>query len=493
MVNAYSLLANGNDWDLTPANQLSAALGRIDDVGLYPVKAPRYLVTPINSTYYRFDGLDGAKDDSNAAAHTVINQAIDDLTAGRTWYETVQLRGTFSITGPITVDDYTLLDLRQAYLALAASVDDDMFQNGDQTNGNTRITILGGRLDGNKANQSAGYAFDFQLVKHPQFYDVEIANFKEHGIYLYRGGSGGDVSNIGVIQNCFLYNQDKSDILLNEAADVKVLGCELGQADEYNIYLGASDNCLAAGNLIYAGNHGVYGVDSDALTLTGNRIDECQSHGVRLETSAATSNYHVITGNTLFRCGQAAANTHDGIVLTNTTYSTVAGNTIEARSLQRYAVRETGTSDFNTINGNTLVGHQTSAVLAVGTSTTYDVHPMASASLDLSAAGADVLVWTAPRKACLVGYDLLYTEASSADAGVTVEIGRYQDGVALDDDYFDQTTSEGSKNLGYTTTIMSAALTQQVISRGDAVTAGTAGGKVGTGEVCVKLRIVYGD
>jgi len=78
---------------------------------------------------------------------------------------------------------------------------------------------------------------------------------------------------------------------------------------------------------------------------------------------------------------------------------------------------------------------------------------------------------------------------SSADAGVDIRIGRYQDGVALDDDYFDVTVSEVSQALGYATFIATAALTQITLAKGDTVTVGTPGGKTGTGKVRLVLYI----
>ena len=70
-----------------------------------------------------------------------------------------------------------------------------------------------------------------------------------------------------------------------------------------------------------------------------------------------------------------------------------------------------------------------------------------------------------------------------------VRVGRYKDGVALDDDYFDVTTSEQSKNLGYTKRLFTNALIQKNVSAGDVITVGTAGAKAGTGEVVITLHL----
>ncbi len=119
-----------------------------------------------------------------------------------------------------------------------------------------------------------------------------------------------------------------------------------------------------------------------------------------------------------------------------------------------------------------------------------DIQQLSPSSLDLSGAATDLNTWYSPTDAVLLGYQLQYTEASSADAGVAVDVGRYQDGVALDDDYFDTSTSEVSKNLGYSKNFVYSDLSNSEIDAGDSVTVGTAGGKVGTGEIRVTLNIV---
>ena len=113
-----------------------------------------------------------------------------------------------------------------------------------------------------------------------------------------------------------------------------------------------------------------------------------------------------------------------------------------------------------------------------------------SAELDLSGGSTDVATFTATVPCQLIGYDLFYTEASSGNAGVNIRIGRYNVGAALDDDYFDVSVSEISKALGYQKSFQYSDLTTTKIAAGDTVTVGTAGGKVGIGNVKIALRIV---
>ena len=118
-----------------------------------------------------------------------------------------------------------------------------------------------------------------------------------------------------------------------------------------------------------------------------------------------------------------------------------------------------------------------------------DQEPALIAPLDLSASAVDTIVFHADKPCALLGYTVLYTEASSGDAGVAIRIGRIQGDGTTDTSYFDSYTSEVSKSLGYVKKLRTADLSQQLIATGDRITIGTAGGKVGTGEVQVKLII----
>jgi len=104
--------------------------------------------------------------------------------------------------------------------------------------------------------------------------------------------------------------------------------------------------------------------------------------------------------------------------------------------------------------------------------------------LDLSGASTDVIVVSLRTDSVLVRYDIVYTEASSADAGVEIRVGH------LDDtDRFDVSTSEASKAVGYTKTFNITDLTTVNSDGVKGISIGTAGGKTGTGEVQIILWI----
>lgn len=114
-------------------------------------------------------------------------------------------------------------------------------------------------------------------------------------------------------------------------------------------------------------------------------------------------------------------------------------------------------------------------------STAKTNHARAYAKLDLSgAAQADVPILHVSSACTLVKALLLYTEASSADAGAVVEIGK--EGTAA---YYYTGTSEVSKSAWYE---LDVTLLQTTIAAGNTVVCGHAGSKVGTGEILVCIE-----
>lgn len=106
---------------------------------------------------------------------------------------------------------------------------------------------------------------------------------------------------------------------------------------------------------------------------------------------------------------------------------------------------------------------------------------MNQAALDLSGSAEDIEILHAKDDLVILAAILLYTEASSADAGVEVRIGKESD-----DNYFYTGTSEVSKSKFYE---KSVTLLQTDLDAGDTLTVGSAGGKSGTGEV--KICVWY--
>jgi hypothetical protein len=106
-----------------------------------------------------------------------------------------------------------------------------------------------------------------------------------------------------------------------------------------------------------------------------------------------------------------------------------------------------------------------------------------STSVDLSGAATTLVCFHFEKYAKIRKAFLLYTEASSADAGVTIKIGK-----ETDDDYYYTGTSEASKAQWYTKEVT---LLKRDVQKGDTILFTSAGGKTGTGEIMLILEIVF--
>ena len=78
-----------------------------------------YVIYKSGTTYYAQNGQTGVNDYSGTVAVTVIQSALNNLTAGRTWKEKVVLKGgdyIFSSTS-LDIPSYTVLDMSQAKIS----------------------------------------------------------------------------------------------------------------------------------------------------------------------------------------------------------------------------------------------------------------------------------------------------------------------------------------------------------------------------------------
>jgi hypothetical protein len=113
--------------------------------------------------------------------------------------------------------------------------------------------------------------------------------------------------------------------------------------------------------------------------------------------------------------------------------------------------------------------------------------------LDLSSYPATAPLFTAEEDYCLVGIEFAYTEASSAAAGVAVQVGRIST-AGVSTTYFHTATSASAQAQGtvkrYLNTTGTDSLAQQRLPKGDTLTYGTAGLKSGAGEITVTVHLV---
>jgi len=330
-------------------------------------------ITPSYLVFIDSDGLIKAKngftgviDFSDSDASTVINEALANLTEGRTSPEKVSLKGTFNLTETLLLYDYTVLDLRQAKLILADDANCSMIANVDQTKGNAACSIIGGHLMGNSANQSGAGPF--------------------HGIEWIVPGTP-DPHTDEFIRNLYLHNVAIEDIkgdcvhIDNDVAGAGTYvfeGVEAlwGESDRYGIYLknvfdsyfhmmhlkgrGAGMYLLWNSNnffehIYFAG--GFYGAeieDSKRLAFDTIRLDVLWGHGVYMH--GAGSRYCTFVNVQGRDVGYGADNTYDVIHLegdaAEDAHDNIIANVVyqqENANRARYVVNEESNCDKNII------------------------------------------------------------------------------------------------------------------------------------------------
>lgn len=279
------------------------------------------------------------------------------------------------------------------------------------------------------------------LTKNLWFTDNFMDGYTANGVDV-QPNTDTAVENINVNRNTFISNASTYDKIA------------------INLFMhlsGNQKNMEACDNIIYCNSKG-----SGILVTRGKNIR--------------------IAGNTIYKADQANA---WGIKLRGCQHATVMGNTI---SDSTYGIKEedygTDYSDYNAIIGNICGdGNTTPYEFLVPCTNVLDGR-VESDPVDLSGAADVKFLLHTETPLWLAQATLLYTEASSSDAGVALKIGK-----ETDDDYYYTGTSETDKAQFYT---LPVTLLAHDIAAGDTVTFSSAGSKSGGGEVQLILDFVGG-
>ena len=187
---------------------------------------------------------------------TVINNTLNALTSGRTWRERVVIKGDFEISSTIEIPSYTILDLTGAKLKLADGTNDNMIQfvNGGQSTPRY-IDIIGGILDGNKTNNTAGSGITDNGAAYSltcNLYDVKITSFEEDGIKLYQWA-------VSWVERCEIISNDGNGIYVSNMDRLELAFNEIYYNSENGIRISGS-HLVDIGSKISANDkHGISG------------------------------------------------------------------------------------------------------------------------------------------------------------------------------------------------------------------------------------------
>lgn len=283
-----------------------------------------------------------------------IQPALNGLTAGRTWKEKVLCLGNFTIPATILVPSYTWLEIHGTW-TLADNVDADMIQNDDVAGGNTQIEIIGGILDGNKANQAANCSsMRLENITDSFIRDLWVRNWYYHGAELW-----------AIAENCWFINclatantNDGYEIYGDNVIFCGATRCTSrdnvtatgGGFHAYGDFLSFQD-CLAIDNASYGfefgtlqystilgciatGNVNGFGLGTNSIqnVLSGNIANVNASNGFRV----SASDYNLLVAN------QANSNTGpapggNGFLLVDSDYNLIKSS--YARLNQQVGIR----------------------------------------------------------------------------------------------------------------------------------------------------------
>jgi hypothetical protein len=264
--------------------------------------------------------------EENANAVTTIQSTCDGLTSGRTWQETVKLTGDFEIDASIPLPSYTFLDLEGAYIKLANNSDSGMIH---AETGKHHITVFGGILDGNKANQATGWGIVFRYTSdYHAIIGTTIKNIKVHGItftdiedFLIHDvrvqDNEGDGIQVflncerGTVSNCISVNNDDTGIVVEESTLINVINnVVVGAGSNGIIVFGAPRNNIIGNHSIsnsrtFEDRIGIYVTTKDTIKssnniVTGNHCYDLQTPKRQAYGLASHGEKNIITDNQLW-------------------------------------------------------------------------------------------------------------------------------------------------------------------------------------------------
>jgi len=393
--------------------------------GVYPQAS--YTCWREGSNYFAKDAT-GQIDYSGTNASDVIGDALAGLTVGRTWQEKVVIMGDITVTAPILVPSNVDIEIF-GKITLGNGVNKAIFRNLGWDSSvpydppNVNITIQGGVLDGNKANNPTDTPenglIGFLHVLNVRIEGVHIIDTRSWAaIYLVGWGPavGGTAHSKYWIQDCIiegtvgasiygyaigisayptqkiiitgnqLFNNEGGIMFEDQGGDACIIDGNIIQdtTEGHAIWGGASKLIISNNFINQTGGSGIIASGTNVgnqswSIVTGNYVEGATTDGIFVPR-----NYSVVSSNFVFDCdsdgielenvwGTSSVtgntvlnNTQHGILLDYCGNITVTGNTANWNGI--YGIVTTNTANFNVIVGNvaTVNGHASSDIVYAG-------------------------------------------------------------------------------------------------------------------------------
>ena len=358
------------------------------------------------ATTYQVYNKAGIRKWGSTYEELAIKEALDSLKTGRTYPEKVLLKGEFPTldypTGNVNCIDLisqTILEIA-GKITLADNVDKSII--GCAAGNQDKITVRGGIIDCNGANQASGYGIFFDKVFKGVVNSVEIFNAKQINVFITNYGRAVTTPENGnTIKNCGSPNTIGCGgfIAWSDSHFTQILNnryyCSVASPAQNAFHIRDASHCLIQGNeargatdigfevegwnedvigtrvignvALYSVHHGFYthtisGTTGKVIGLKwiGNVSELNERNGFSSYVEGGAIEYVTAKGNTARNNSQEGAGTYDGIVLT-LSHAKILGNDCyddQATKTQKYGIRMGAGSDYFIIIGNDCVQNQ---------------------------------------------------------------------------------------------------------------------------------------
>ena len=231
-----------------------------------------------------YGGADNAGTVDGTDATAVIQAALDNLSAGRTWKEKVAFKGNMEINDSVTVPNYTIIDLFGAKITQTAN--HSIFT----VSANHNIEFLNGILDVDGLNVGI-YGIDECHDILVDNVEIQNASIAQQGIYLrgynlhvqcckilgagaaiLLGRSESDIFtsyNVWAINN-YIYNTVDDGIAFDLVQEGHIIGNIIDRNDNHTVagssgikMFGACKNINILGNTVKNVGEGTFGINDD--------------------------------------------------------------------------------------------------------------------------------------------------------------------------------------------------------------------------------------
>jgi len=377
--------------------------------------------TMLPTNYTDYTAMAGTHASAHNAVNTAVNQlyynvmtygakgdgSTDDSVAFNTAINAANTAGGGTVWVPPTLNNYSIFSgilmqsnvvLRGAgdgsHIKLANSSGVNVITNANQASGNSNMAIMDLLIDGNGNNQpiapnSSGTGVDtvyFIYSTNILIQNCHIINGNRHNLFFstnceYIRVLGNRLENALGLSNCSTFTITDMVFANNVSSGAAQTGIKTDTSQTVTIannilinntthqaFVTNGTSTTITGNSCRGGQTGIRVTSNDYTVISSNSLRSHSQNGI---VFLQNCNYESVVGNLIRDVGSSAANTYDGINITDTgtgcTDIEITGNTIiDTQSNMRYGVYAPANGDYILVNANTIKGFQTAAYSLTG-------------------------------------------------------------------------------------------------------------------------------